>query len=548
MKRILVLMALLLAAGCGDIASRHVIVVPVSEQDLLDGKALLLVNANAAGGQVKTPEDADDDKKPVKCLCGGTGRSGDGLGPCACPDGCTCKTTRSEVKADEEIEKKVDEPIDEPAAEESEAITEEAVPVPKDAPESEAAEDSEPAKQEPATATESPEFVEDKTGEALDRVVGVVETLTDSQVKMAERMLDFEKRLKALEQPVAKAAEPEKPKVSGFTESQARAAKLVFVTQVSCQPCVRVIQEVFPELERRGWMVAKDGSGWTAEDGSEAQIQIVEFGGLQSTSEAAEAVKWAKKTPFFAYFLNGKLVTTATGYWDADSIERKLNEISGITKPQASTSPKKVDVYQYQTQSRLPVVKTPWGVIDLETYQRNCNCNMCQGIRGLQAQFRQSSIVSTMQAVAAVQEPSTDEIIEQVIAALGLQAGDTFADIGCGDGRVLIAAVNASGCKAVGIELDPEKAKLARHRVAEAGLSNRITILTGDARRFDPSKYNVTAGVAYLYPQLLGELRPMLSRIGRLATPFHQVPGMEMTRTGELWLKTEKSVNGLQET
>lgn len=547
MKRILVLIAMLLAAGCNDIASRHVIVVPVSEQDLLDGKALLLVNANAAGGQVKTP-DADDDKKPVKCLCGGTGRSGDGLGPCACPDGCTCKTTRSEVKADEEIETKVDEPTDEPAAEESEAKTEEAVPVPKDAPESEAAEDAEPAKQEPATATESPEFVEDKTGEALDRVVGVVETLTDSQVKMAERMLDFEKRLKALEQPVAKAAEPEKPKVSGFTESQARAAKLVFVTQPTCQPCVRVIQEVFPELERRGWVIAKDGSGWTAEDGSEAQIQVVEFGGLQSTSEAAEAVKWAKETPFFAYFLNGKLVTTATGYWDADSIERKLNEISGVTKPQASTSPKKVDVYQYQTQSRLPVVKTPWGVIDLETYQRNCNCSMCQGIRGLQAQFRQSSIVSTMQAVAAVQEPSTDEIIEQVIAALGLQAGDMFADIGCGDGRVLIAAVNASGCKAVGIELDPEKAKLARHLVSEAGLSNKITILTGDARRFDPSKYNVTAGVAYLYPQLLGELRPMLSRIGRLATPFHQVPGMEMTRTGELWLKTEKSVNGLQET
>jgi protein-L-isoaspartate O-methyltransferase len=530
MKRILVLMALLLAVGCGDIATRHVIVVPVDEQDLLDGKALLLVNANAAGGQVKTPEDADDDKKPVKCLCGGTGRSGDGLGPCACPDGCTCKTTRSEVDADQEIEQ----PVDEPSAKESEAKTEEAVPVPKDAP-------------EPATATESPEFVEDEAGEALDRVVGVVETLTDSQVKMAERMLDFEKRLKSLEQPVAKAAEPEKPKVSGFTESQARAAKLVFVTQASCQPCVRVIEEVFPELERRGWMIAKDGSGWTAEDGSEAQIQIVEFGGLQSTSEAAEAVKWAKRTPFYAYFLNGKLVTTATGFWDADSIERKLNEISGITKPQASTSPKKVDVYKHQTQSRLPVVKTPWGPIDLETYQRNCNCNMCQGIRALQAQFRQSSMVSTMQAVAAVQEPSTDEIIEQVITALGLQAGDTFADIGCGDGRVLIAAVNASGCKAVGIELDPEKAKLARHRVAEAGLSDKITILTGDARRFDPSKYNVTAGVAYLYPQLLGELRPMLSRIGRLATPFHQVPGMEMTRTGELWLKTEKSVDGLQE-
>jgi general secretion pathway protein D len=48
--------------------------------------------------------------------------------------------------------------------------------------------------------------------------------------------------------------------------------------------------------------------------------------------------------------------------------------------------------------------------------------------------------------------------------------------------------------------------------------------------------------------QLLGELRPMLSRIERLATPFHQVPGMEMKRHGELWLKTESSVYGMQET
>lgn len=28
---------------------------------------------------------------PMECLCGGTGKSGDGLGPCACPDTCKCK-------------------------------------------------------------------------------------------------------------------------------------------------------------------------------------------------------------------------------------------------------------------------------------------------------------------------------------------------------------------------------------------------------------------------------------------------------------------------
>jgi len=95
-KRIWMMFALLVSVvGCGQLQLPKVIVVaPLDEQDVLDAKAAALIAANS-----ERIEDADEeDEKPVaKCLCGGTGRSGDGLGPCACPDGCSCKKISSEA-------------------------------------------------------------------------------------------------------------------------------------------------------------------------------------------------------------------------------------------------------------------------------------------------------------------------------------------------------------------------------------------------------------------------------------------------------------------
>jgi hypothetical protein len=555
MRRWLLLVASLVLVGCGQaVMTPKVIVIPVDEQTVLDGKVLLWINANADGREKPTPSVPDNG--PAKCLCGGTGRSGDGLGPCACQPNCTCKKASSEAAetvlpetgkessgADQGVSETAETVVPESGKESSEPDP--GVPMPEDVPEPAV---SSPA---PASEAESTEFVEDTDGENLDRLTKVVEDLTDNQVKIVSKIEILEQRIQALEKPVAAASKPDAPKVSGFTESQAKSVKLVMVSQDSCQPCKRMIDNVLPELERRGYLVAKANAGWVGQDGTESQIQVIKIRDLAATSEAAEALKWAKgkSTPFLCYFVDGVLRRTAQGEWTADSIEKSIRELSEAAgKPQTSTGGFS-DVYRsvVSTTGRLPVVTTVWGRIDLETYQRNCNCQMCQGIRSLQSQYRKSRTVPVVQAIAAVQAPSTEAMTGDVIAALKLSADDVFADIGCGDGRILIAAVQASGCTAVGIEIDPKQAKLARHRVAEAGLSDRITILTGDARKFDPGQYNVTAAVAYLYPQLLGELKPILSRVPRLVTPFHQVPGMGMIQLGEIWLKTDSSVDGINE-
>lgn len=191
---------------------------------------------------------------------------------------------------------------------------------------------------------------------------------------------------------------------------------------------------------------------------------------------------------------------------------------------------------------RLPVVNTQWGTIDLETYNRNCNCSMCRGIRSLQQQYRSyrptSFVPEPDTSLPAEQQPTPDLVIDDMLSLMGLTSADTLADIGCGDGRILIAAARRYGCRGIGIEIDETQAGRARQAVASAGLDGKIRIITGDAREFDPQAHGVTAITVYLYPELLKQLAPKLKSARVVASPFHEVPGLGMSRRGDVWITT----------
>ena len=210
---------------------------------------------------------------------------------------------------------------------------------------------------------------------------------------------------------------------------------------------------------------------------------------------------------------------------------------------------------QVQVQTRLPVVNTPWGRQDLQTYEQShgsCNCPMCQGIRGIIQSYRYQPMSITIQPepqpekapvepsddVDFGQEPCPDAVIQQVVETLHLSGDDVFCDLGCGDGRILIAVAERYGCRAVGVEIDPAKAHEARRLVADSGLADRITIITGDALEFDPRDHGVTAVCAYLYPELLAKLAGTMRAVRIAVSPFHAVPGLEMEQVADLWVKT----------
>lgn len=114
-----------------------------------------------------------------------------------------------------------------------------------------------------------------------------------------------------------------------------------------------------------------------------------------------------------------------------------------------------------------------------------------------------------------------------MLSLLELTENDVLYDLGCGEGKILIEAVLAYKCKAVGIEVNPVLAKKAAREVKRLGLQNRINIVQGDVN--DYTFENATAVTMHLYPQLIAKLVPKL-RTKKVASYSHDIPGLETSR------------------
>ncbi len=71
---------------------------------------------------------------------------------------------------------------------------------------------------------------------------------------------------------------------------------------------------------------------------------------------------------------------------------------------------------------------------------------------------------------------------ELICRKLAFKPGETLIDIGCGWGGMLTYAAERYGVTGTGITLSVEQAKLAKERIAQRGLSDRIEIVIADYR------------------------------------------------------------------
>jgi hypothetical protein len=84
-------------------------------------------------------------------------------------------------------------------------------------------------------------------------------------------------------------------------------------------------------------------------------------------------------------------------------------------------------------------------------------------------------------------------------------------DLGAGDGIIAITAARKYGAQSVGIEFNPDMAQFARRKVAEAGMTDKVRIITGDIFQEDFS--SATVVTLYLMPHLNLKLRPTLLKM-----------------------------------
>jgi len=107
--------------------------------------------------------------------------------------------------------------------------------------------------------------------------------------------------------------------------------------------------------------------------------------------------------------------------------------------------------------------------------------------------------------------PTPEGLIDKMLEAAKVNDKDTLFDLGAGDGIIAITATRKYGAKSVGIEYNPEMAQFARRKVAEAGLTDKVKIITGDIFQEDFS--SATVVTLYLMPHLNIKLRPILLKM-----------------------------------
>jgi SAM-dependent methyltransferase len=110
--------------------------------------------------------------------------------------------------------------------------------------------------------------------------------------------------------------------------------------------------------------------------------------------------------------------------------------------------------------------------------------------------------------------PTPQSLVNTMLEMANAGPGDVVYDLGCGDGRFLITAIRDYNVdKAVGYEITPQLAKMARDNVAENDYTTKITIENTDFMEADFSEatlitlYLTTSGNAQLRPKFRKELK-----------------------------------------
>ena len=106
--------------------------------------------------------------------------------------------------------------------------------------------------------------------------------------------------------------------------------------------------------------------------------------------------------------------------------------------------------------------------------------------------------------------PTTDEAVEAMLKLADVKSTDVVYDLGCGDGRIVIAAAKKYGAHGVGIDINPQRIQEAKENAAKAGVENLVRFEENDL--FKADIHEATAVTLFLLPKVNLRLRPKLLR------------------------------------
>ena len=104
--------------------------------------------------------------------------------------------------------------------------------------------------------------------------------------------------------------------------------------------------------------------------------------------------------------------------------------------------------------------------------------------------------------------PTTDEAVKAMLKLAEVKKTDVVYDLGCGDGRIVIAAAKTYGAHGVGIDINPQRIQEAKENAKRAGVENLVRFEENDLFKADIHEASVVT--LFLLPKVNLRLRPKL--------------------------------------
>jgi tRNA A58 N-methylase Trm61 len=119
------------------------------------------------------------------------------------------------------------------------------------------------------------------------------------------------------------------------------------------------------------------------------------------------------------------------------------------------------------------------------------------------------------------------DVIDAMLDTASIGRSEVVYDLGCGDGRIIVAAAKRFGCRGVGYDIDPQRIKESHENVRKEKVGELVEIKQEDIFELDLSKADVI--MLYLLPEMNVKLIPQFEKLrpgSRIVTHNYSIEGI----------------------
>lgn len=103
------------------------------------------------------------------------------------------------------------------------------------------------------------------------------------------------------------------------------------------------------------------------------------------------------------------------------------------------------------------------------------------------------------------------DVVDKMLRMVKLTKDDVVYDLGCGDGRIVVAAAKRYGCHGIGFDIDDDRVRESNENVKRAKVEQLVEIKQEDIFTVDLSRATVIT--SYLLPEMNVKLIPQFDKM-----------------------------------